>query len=202
MKKVAVAISAKPDIDLHAVIEKSKGADSIHVDIIDRDFADNLAVDIGVLERLSRLTDKPIDAHIMSRKPSKYISAASYADTFLFHYEIDEGIEEILSRIPSGIKKGMVINPETPVEKILPYMDKIDAVLVLGVNPGFSGQKMLPETIEKARELFEMNGRNFILMFDGGVTTENAKLIQADVIVSGSMILNSENPKKTIEMLR
>ncbi len=198
-RQVSVAFSAKHGIDLKMIL--AVNADRIHVDMIDKSFADNVAVDIGILERLSRLTDKPIDVHIMAKKPSKYINMASYADTFLFHYEIDEDIEEILSRIPSGIKKGIVINPGTSIEKILPYLQKIDAVLVLGVNPGFSGQKMIPETIEKAKMLYEMK-RNFVLIFDGGVTTENAKTIPADVIVSGSTILNSENPRKTIEMMR
>lgn len=198
-REVAVAFSAKPDTDLQMIL--AVNADRIHVDIIDKSFAGNVAVDTGILERLNKMTSLPLDIHIMAKKPSEYINMAGYADTFLFHYEIDEDIEEILSRIPSGIKKGIVINPETSIEKILPYLQKIDAVLVLGVNPGFSGQKMVPETIEKAKMLYEMK-RSFILIFDGGVTTENAKIIPADVIVSGSTILNSENPKKTIELLR
>lgn len=203
-RQVAVAISAKSDIDLTSVLEKSEGADSIHVDIIDRDFADNVANDIGILRELSEMTVIPIGAHIMAKKPSRYMSAAKYSDMLIFHHEIDEDINDIIKKLDSlGTKKGIAINPETNVSDIKHYLHLLDSVQVMGVNPGFSGQKILPETIEKARELHELkNEHEFILIFDGGVTTENARLIRADVIVSGSTILNSPDPKKTIEMLR
>ena len=205
MKQIAVSIHAiqefKPEI-----IKNLEGLDYIHVDVMDGKFVSNKNNNLNVFTIIKETYDIPIIAHLMVTNPFKYIKKIiNFIDFFVFHFEINYSINKIIKEVRKNNKKvGLAINPETSVYEILPYLDKIDLVLVMSVNPGWSGQRFIPQTVKKVDQLAEFkNIHNFFIDIDGGINLTNARLLKnTDILTSSSFILENENPNRTIKFLR
>jgi ribulose-phosphate 3-epimerase len=205
MKKVAVAIHATQDFDIQR-IKSLKNLDYIHVDVMDGKFVNNSMLNLDIFKELKKHFDIPIIAHMMVENPSEYVEKIiRYVDSFFFHLEINENIDNLIVRIKDFNKAvGLVINPPTPVSSLIPYMERIEFVLVMGVNPGWSGQKFIAETIDRVNELTEFKQKyQFNIDVDGGVNLQNAKkLFNADILSSSSTILKAQDPNKVIQLLK
>jgi ribulose-phosphate 3-epimerase len=189
------------------------GADMIHVDVMDGHFVPNLTIGPPVIKALKKKSSMIFDVHLMISPVHKYIEAYSEAgaDIITIHPEATENIDSSISKIKDLNKKvGVSLNPETKVEVILDYLDKIDLVLIMSVNPGFGGQKFMPEVLSKIKQLKEIQsqkGLDFDIEIDGGINFDNSKIAieaGANILVSGTTIFKSNNGdiKKNIELLK
>ena len=188
------------------------GADLIHCDVMDGVFVNNITFGIKMVEDIRKHTALPLDCHLMIVNPEKYVErfAKAGADIITVHYEAcQDNLKEVLTLIKeSGAKCGAVINPDTPVEKIADVLPLCDMVLVMSVFPGFGGQKFIPESLDKLRQLRKMideSGKEIDLQIDGGVTAENVAEIKAagaNVIVAGSAVFKAEDRKEMIAKLK
>ena len=205
MKKVAVAIHAKENFDPH-IINGLENLDYIHVDVMDGKFVHNFNLNLSVFKILKEHFENPIVAHLMVLNPIDFIEKLiNFVDVFLFHYESEADIEEIIKKVKKYNKKvGIVINPETDVSNIISYLNKVDYVLVMAVNPGWSGQKFIPATVDKVNKLAQYKKIfNLEIIVDGGINLDNAKKLKnADILSSSSTILNAKNPNNIIESLK
>ena len=189
------------------------GADFIHVDVMDGHFVPNLTIGPPVIKALKKNCSIKFDVHLMISPVHKYIEAYSEAgaDIITIHPEATESLLSSISKIKKLNKKaGVSLNPETKVDVIKEYLDKIDLVLIMSVNPGFGGQKFMPEVINKIKELKKSKKEknlDFDIEIDGGINFENSKIAVkagANILVSGTTIFKSNdgNIKKNIEMLK
>ncbi|MFX1477529.1 MAG: ribulose-phosphate 3-epimerase [Promethearchaeota archaeon] len=205
MKKVAVSIHATENFKVD-ILKGLEGYDYIHVDVMDGKFVNNMNNNLNVFKNLKETYEIPIIAHLMVINPFDYIKKIfKFIDIFLFHFEVDSDklniIEEVINK---GRKVGIAINPETDVSEIKPYLEKLDLVLVMSVNPGWSNQRFIPRTIKKVDRLAKYKKKyNFLIDVDGGINPTNAKLLKnADILSSASSILQSTDPDKVIELLK
>lgn len=205
MKEVAVSIHAIDDFKLE-IIKDLEGFDYIHVDVMDGKFVRNKNNNLNVFPIIKKNYNTPIIGHLMVINPIEYIGKIiDYIDIFLFHFEIDHDIYEIIDQIRKNNKKvGLAINPETSITDIIPFLKAIDLVLVLSVHPGWSGQKFIPNTIKKIDQLSKLKIKyNFIIDVDGGINLANARLLKnSDILTSSSTILKAKDPNKIIKLLR
>ena len=189
------------------------GADLIHVDVMDGHFVPNLTIGPPVIKSLKKHSSLPFDVHLMISPVHKYIEDFSEAgaDIITIHPEATDDMNNSISKIKGLNKKvGVSLNPETKVEVILEHLDKIDLVLIMSVNPGFGGQKFMPEVLTKVRDLKKLKiekGLDFDIEIDGGINFENSKQVieaGANILVSGTTIFKSNDGdiKKNIELLR
>ena len=189
------------------------GADMIHVDVMDGHFVPNLTIGPPVIEALKKKTKIPFDVHLMISPVHKYIEAYSKAgaDIITIHPEATEDLKTSILKIQELKKKvGVSLNPETNIDIILKFLDQIDLVLIMSVNPGFGGQKFMPEVLTKVKELKKIQEEkklNFDIEIDGGINFENHKQAidaGANILVSGTTIFKSNNGdiKKNIELLK
>ena len=189
------------------------GADMIHVDVMDGHFVPNLTIGPPVIEALKKYSSILFDVHLMISPVHKYIDAYSNAgaDIITIHPEATDNLESSIFRIKELNKKvGVSLNPETKIEAITKYLDKIDLVLIMSVNPGFGGQKFMPEVLTKIKDLKKIQNNkklNFDIEIDGGINFENSKIAieaGANILVSGTTIFKSNNGdiKKNIELLK
>ena len=189
------------------------GADMIHVDVMDGHFVPNLTIGPPVIEALKKKTKIPFDVHLMISPVHKYIEAYSKAgaDIITIHPEATEDLKTSILKIQELKKKvGVSLNPETNIDIILKFLDQIDLVLIMSVNPGFGGQKFIPEVLTKVKELKKIQEEkklNFDIEIDGGINFENHKKAidaGANILVSGTTIFKSNNGdiKKNIELLK
>ena len=189
------------------------GADLIHVDVMDGHFVPNLTIGPPVIKALKKNCLLKFDVHLMISPVHKYIEAFSDAgaDIITIHPEATEDLAKSISKIKElGKKAGVSLNPETKVDVIKRHLSQIDLVLIMSVNPGFGGQKFMPEVLEKVKKLYEMKKEkrlNFDIEIDGGINFENSKLAinaGANILVSGTTIFKSNNGdiKKNIELLK
>ncbi len=204
MKKLAPSILSSDFSKLAedvSLIEKG-GADLIHVDVMDGHFVPNISFGSTVMKSLLGKTKLPFDVHLMIENPEKYAKdfLTPQTEYITVHYEACPNLDEVLSEIKNlGVKVGLSINPNTGIEKILKFLDKIDLILVMSVYPGFGGQKIISETLEKTLELKNIRAKEnlkFQIEIDGGVTLENLEQVVdkgADIIVAGSAIFGKEN---------
>lgn len=181
----------------------------IHIDLVDGTLNEGRKIPLRKLKKIYKYTSKPLDVHLMVKKPKKYIKkfAALNTETITFPIEIENGIEEGIELIHGfGIKCGIAINPDTELSRLKPFLDKIDLILVMSIHPGYGGQKFIEETPKKISALQEMIKKmklNITICVDGGINNETAKLIKnVDMIVVGSYITNSKNYQKQIDMIR
>ncbi|KKP24287.1 MAG: Ribulose-phosphate 3-epimerase [candidate division TM6 bacterium GW2011_GWF2_28_16] len=161
--------------------------DGFHIDIMDDHFVPNLTWGPMFVEQIIKATDLPISMHLMVDEPEKWLTRVKLRsnDLFIFHYEATQEPERIINLIQAikvlGCKVGIAINPDTSINKIFDYIDNIDHVLIMSVKPGFSGQKFIPEVLDKIEPLINQRDSmnlNFTICVDGGVNKENIKLIK------------------------
>jgi len=189
---------------------EDNGADWIHVDVMDGHFVPNITIGIPVVKSLKRFAQKPLDVHLMIENPEKYIEdfATSGADIITFHYEAvkPENIEEVCNKIKSlGCKAGISIKPKTNQKDLIPYLQFVDMVLVMTVEPGFGGQEFMHYCAQKIPEIRQYGNKDLIIQVDGGINDVTSKIcvsLGANSLVAGSYIYKSKDVKKAIESLR
>ena len=187
------------------------GADMIHMDVMDGCFVPNISFGSGVIKSLREKTALPFDVHLMIQNPYDYISdfVNAGADIITFHLEANSDISKTIEKIKKYNKKvGIAINPSTAPSQVLPFLEAIDLVLVMTVNPGFGGQKFMAQVLEKTKILKEEiinKNLNTLIEIDGGVNLNTINLIKdypVDICVSGTCIFKSCNVKETIKKLK
>ena len=189
------------------------GADMIHVDVMDGHFVPNLTIGPPVIKALRKHCSLKFDVHLMISPVHKYIDAYADAgaDIITIHPEATDNLENSIKKIKEKNKKvGVSLNPETKIDLILDLLDQIDLLLIMSVNPGFGGQKFMPEVLTKIKELRKIQKEkelNFDIEIDGGINFENSKTVieaGANILVSGTTIFKSNNGdiKKNIELLK
>ncbi|MDR0690883.1 MAG: ribulose-phosphate 3-epimerase [Streptococcaceae bacterium] len=195
--------------DIH-LVEKN-GVDYLHVDIMDGHFVPNITMGANVVQAIRPIAKLPLDVHLMVEKPEHLIEdfANAGADIISVHIEATAHIHAVLQKIKNLNKKaGIVINPGTPISAIHAILSMVDQVLVMTVNPGFGGQKFLPEILTKIAEIATIkknNNYSFEIEVDGGIddhTIRQAKNAGANIFVAGSFIYNAADPAKKIALLK
>ena len=186
-------------------------ADWFHLDVMDGLFVPNISFGMPVIKSIRQMTSKPLDVHLMIVEPERYIENFINlgSDIITVHIEATNKLDEIIQRIHEcSLKCGIAINPETPIDKISEYIDRIDLVCLMGVNPGFAGQKFIEKTFKRLkilREIIDSKNSKALIEVDGGVNLENIeklKLLGADVLVAGSYIFNSSDYNIAIDSLK
>ncbi|MEE3333744.1 MAG: ribulose-phosphate 3-epimerase [Ruminococcus sp.] len=187
------------------------GADYMHLDVMDGHFVPNLTFGAPVIKYVRPFTKKVFDVHLMISEPLRYIDdfCDAGADLITFHIESDSDPEKTIEKIKSrGVKAGIVLKPKTPAEAVFPYLDRIDMVLIMTVEPGFGGQSfmadMLPK-IEAVRSEIDKRGLDVLVEADGGIGEQNISLCAkagVDVAVAGTAVFKAEDPAKAIKVLK
>lgn len=186
-------------------------ADWLHLDVMDGRFVPNISFGMMIVDCISKLTDKPLDVHLMIVEPEKYIEefARAGASVISVHAEACPHLHRTIQQIKdTGAKAGVALNPHTPISAIEDVIEDIDLVVIMSVNPGFGGQKFIYRTIPKVRALANMieeRNSNALIEVDGGVGLQNAGAILeagARVLVAGSSVFKSEDPIKTIRRFK
>ncbi len=194
------------DIDM---INQSE-AQWFHVDVMDGVFVPNISFGFPVMKSLQKRAEKTLDVHLMIVQPERYIEdfAHAGANILTVHIEASTHLHRSLQQIKAaGMKAGVALNPHTPISSLFDVLDDVDLVCLMSVNPGFGGQKFIPNTINKIKALkteIENRGLNTLIEIDGGVTLDNAQTLfhaGANVLVAGNTVFSAENPSDTISQL-
>ena len=186
------------------------GIDYVHMDVMDGVFVPNISFGYSFIKSLRKITDKPFDTHLMIEDPIKYIKQFAEAGSqyITIHVEAKSDVLETIKLIKSyGVGAGISIKPNTTVDEIKEYLPLVDMVLVMSVEPGFGGQKFMSSAIDKVKllkELKEENNYSYLINIDGGINGDTAKYISeyVDMAVSGSYIVNAENPVLNLNTLK
>lgn len=206
MVQVALSILSSDFLHLGEEIARMEPfVDRLHFDVMDGHFVKDISFGLPILKQLK--TNLPIDVHLMVSNPREQVEAyCAYADTVYFHVEASkEHTAEILELVHrKGKKAGLVVSPETSIQTIQHVLPTLTHVLIMSVHPGAGGQQYLPETLKKIREVKE-KAPNIHVMVDGGMNSETSKEARAmgvDIIVSGSYLIKSSDPRAAVESLR
>ncbi len=209
MKKIGVSFLSSKNIPKDLEKLNDTDVDFIHVDIMDGKFVKNKTMPFREMKHISHYTSKRLDVHLMVENPSKYIPlyAELNTETITFHVEVEEDIKKNLELIKSySLKCGLAINPDTPVKELIPYLPFIDQILVMSVYPGEGGQSFIMETENKLKEvraLINSYPVSVLINVDGGVNDKTKDYCkEADILTSGSYIINSFNYQEKISSLR
>jgi ribulose-phosphate 3-epimerase len=212
MSKITIAPSvlsadfAKLKDEIQAV--EAAGADWLHVDVMDGDFVPNLTMGPFIVDALRRLSKLPLDCHLMIQKPERFVEAfaKSGASWISVHPEAQGDINKAMDlTIKAGAKPAIAIKPATPVSAAAPFADRMKMLLIMTVNPGFSGQKMMSECLPKYAEARKAFGPDLLLEIDGGVMPENIQTVRdagAQVIVAATAIFKSKDYSAAVKTLR
>lgn len=212
MTQIAPSMLAADFLHLEKDVELvNQHADLFHLDIMDGIFVPNISYGFPVVEAIAKKATKPMDAHLMIVKPENYVErfAKVGVQMLSFHVNATENPGEVLDQIKAlGMKPGLAINPDFPVEALFPYLEKCDFLLLMSVFAGFGGQKFIEDTYERVRTLkaeIDRRGLNCHIQVDGGVSAANAKqLVEcgADILVAGSAVFKAEDPAAVIAAMK
>ena len=192
------------------IIDKSN-ADWLHLDVMDGLFVPNISFGMPIVSSIRKITKKPLDVHLMIIKPERYIDKFIEigSDILTVHIEATMEMDNILDKIKkSSIKSGIAINPDTPINKLEDYINKVDLVCLMGVNAGFGGQKFIEKTFDRLIELkglINLKDSSTLIEIDGGVDNFNSqklKSLGADILVAGSYIFKSQDINNAIDSLK
>lgn len=195
-----------PDLEM---INRSE-ADYLHLDVMDGVFVPNISFGFPVMKAVSRVCSKPLDVHLMIVEPQRWISQVRDlgAEFMNVHQEACVHLDSCVAQIhAAGMKAGVTICPATPVDTLRDIIGELDLALIMSVNPGFGGQKFIPHSVEKVRELRELidrTGSHALIEVDGGVNAETAPLLAAagaDILVAGSYVFKAKDPAAAIHSL-
>ncbi|MFA4905729.1 MAG: ribulose-phosphate 3-epimerase [Candidatus Margulisiibacteriota bacterium] len=213
MVKIAPSILSADFSRLGEEIKKveAAGADLIHIDVMDGHFVPNITIGPLVVKACRKITKLPLDVHLMIENPDRYIPdfAKAGADIITIQVEASKNLEEDIELIKrNNCRPGVVVNPKTPIESVFPVLDKIVMALLMTVNPGFEGQKFMPEVLPKIKELkknIERRALNVDIEVDGGINPQTAKeavKAGANVLVAGSAIFYANDYSEIIKKLK
>lgn len=213
MVKIAPSLLSANFTCLNDEIKKIETAQWIHYDVMDGHFVPNISFGYSILNDISKITDMYLDVHLMISEPAKYVDKfiASKASLIVFHYEavVKDEIRDLINYIKSqNVNVGIAIKPGTSIDVLLPFLSKIDLVLVMSVEPGFGGQKFNSAALDKISNLAKLKKEynyHYLIEVDGGINETTAKLCRqagADVLVAGSYIFSSDDYSEAIESLR
>ena len=213
MIKIAPSILSADFANLERDIHRIAAADYVHVDVMDGVFVPNISIGIPVLQSIRKVTDMFLDVHLMIVEPVRYVErfCDAGADLVTVHVESDteENIHDAIDKIHAkGKKAGIVLKPATPAEAVLPYLEKVELILVMTVEPGFGGQKFMADQLPKIaaiRKYIDQYNPGCHLEVDGGVDPNTAPLViqaGADVLVAGSAVYGAADPAQAIRTLR
>ena len=212
MVQIAPSMLAADFLHLEKDVELvNRHADIFHLDIMDGTFVPNISYGFPIVEAVAKKASKPLDAHLMIIHPEKYVDRFAKVGVHMlsFHLNAVDNAGQVLAQIrAAGMKPGLAINPDIPVEKLFPYLDQCDYVVLMSVFAGFGGQKFIENTyakIARLREMIEKSGSKARIEVDGGVNGDNAALLfdaGADMLVAGNYVFRHENPSRAIEILK
>ena len=208
--KIATSILNINFNNLEKEIKKISNSDYLHLDVMDGHFVPNISFGYTVLRNLRNITDIPLDTHLMIENPYDYIDdfVKIGSKYITVHVEANKPMETIELIKSKGIKAGISLKPNTKLEEIYPFLEKVDLILVMTVEPGFGGQSFMEDQMQKVKELAKLRDEHnyeYVIQIDGGVNDETILMVKntgVDIVVSGSFITKNKNPKKAIELLR
>lgn len=204
---ISPSILASDYANLESELKRIDSSDLIHIDVMDGHFVPNISIGAPVVASIKKVCNIPFDVHLMISNPIDYVEdfANAGADIICFHAESNSDIEKTVDKIISlGKKAAIAVKPNTDIDVVIPFLNKLDMVLVMTVEPGFGGQSFMECTMPKIEKLRSLD-KNINIEVDGGINSETVKIAAkagANVFVAGSAVFKSENPNDTIAQLR